>query len=678
MASVKQLNYAFTLLRDISIKEGEKYKLLINTQRKEEKHIVNQTNSFCPLDQTVDLTVTPAEIQKALKDGYGDAAILKALMCVNNATVALPKSLGLGHNIKIRQYITQLQQIGPESVEGYAMTADIKQKGKNLFVVKSPRTITPQSRQNTIHEYFIGAFGTNQLRSYIPNFVYSLGVFQCSPPYLDNASFSEQSLEDKNIAVTYCQNNDSSNQTNYLMFENVVDSVSFKDFIRNGCTLEQYLNILTQLMFSLDVAYRIVDFTHYDLHTDNVLIRELPNEIYIPYPMNDTGHVIYVKTKYVATIIDMGRSHIKYKGKHFGYEQLISGTYPDKSYPAWDISKILFWSLYHAVFGPNPLANYAGLTDTQIINNGMASNPEVFYWAKEMTGYFVKDLPQDENGRIANVADYLIQTNKYKYAFPYYSEYDVRPGKFATDIIFKLYSPIVSNFITSTKPQSLEDVYGCASKGVCNTLQTALQKYTTSDMEYLEDPYVFYESIIESDIGIGLKKQYKSGLLQYGKKNFIKYMEKLVSEARIIRNNFTEYVKGLEMMSISDTPALQRFTMEFQTIYRTYINKSIKAIDMLTELHQNRIVVEKLLKLYPDLALKQMYEYPFRYIEIPERFYVSSTNTDLYIQKFLNGVNSDVAFIEKLNKPYILRTYPAASWMYVKLPIIKNAVSKIF
>src|SRR4051812_30058989 len=94
---------------------------LLNTQRNLESEIIQKTNSFCPLAQIQNRSIKAEDIQRALKDGYADANILKTLMCVNNSMLALPPSTNKDHGFKVREYLENLKQIGGESAEGYAM-----------------------------------------------------------------------------------------------------------------------------------------------------------------------------------------------------------------------------------------------------------------------------------------------------------------------------------------------------------------------------------------------------------------------------------------------------------------------------------------------------------------------------------------------------------------------------
>jgi hypothetical protein len=86
----------------------------------------------------------------------------------------------LDNRERLRTYITQLQQIGDPSIEGYALNAN------SLFVIKAPRN--PQN-DDILHEAVVG-LQLNRLRELIPNFMYVYGLARCSPPVLEDKTSS--------------------------------------------------------------------------------------------------------------------------------------------------------------------------------------------------------------------------------------------------------------------------------------------------------------------------------------------------------------------------------------------------------------------------------------------------------------------------------------------------------
>ena len=168
---------------------AEKIKEIVRNQIAREEEIIQTSSSFCPNEQLTNRTLRGENIQEALNFGIGDKNILQTLMCINNSAVSFPFNSNFGRNYKIWRYFTQLKQIGTESVSGYAFSTGVREISKKKliedpFVVKSPRKNVGSARFGPIHEYFIGAFGTNSLRNNIPNFSFMFGYFMCSPPFI--------------------------------------------------------------------------------------------------------------------------------------------------------------------------------------------------------------------------------------------------------------------------------------------------------------------------------------------------------------------------------------------------------------------------------------------------------------------------------------------------------------
>jgi len=182
-----------------------------------------------------------------------------------------------------------------------------------------------------INEAFIGLFGTNKLREKIPNFalIYDILFDKKCPTIYNNDPDAIYLFEAK-----YCS---------YILYE-YIEGITLRQFILEA-NLEIGLNmlevlkvIIKQIIFSLYEANILIDFTDYDLHDQNIIIKELPEEITIIYP-NSGQKVI---TKYLVVIIDYGSSHIKYNGINYG-KIFPEGNINNESFWMHDIFKILMF-----------------------------------------------------------------------------------------------------------------------------------------------------------------------------------------------------------------------------------------------------------------------------------------------------------------------------------------------
>src|SRR5579871_2156305 len=258
--------------------------------------------------------------------------VVKAAVCAVDSILFTPPSEvgGLSMNDKVHLYFRRIKQIGGESVEGYASSISFGMVD-NAFVLKAPRN---PNDDNLAHEAIVGMFGTNQLRAEIPNFAYIFGYMRCSPP-----------LFDQKRPVTYCTNN--SNSVTYVVYENVKDGISFEQFCKDASPqqfLEQYMSVV----YSLKKAHSVCDFTHYDLHGGNVIVRDYKGKgtpFTIPYE-TERGIVEYLKTTKLSVFIDYGLAHIQYGGKHYGRSGYQGySVFPDRSFPIFDCYKLLCFSM---------------------------------------------------------------------------------------------------------------------------------------------------------------------------------------------------------------------------------------------------------------------------------------------------------------------------------------------
>ena len=269
------------------------------------------------------------------------AKSLDHLACVaNNINLFDGPSLRTGYSF-IRKLITKVRLIGTDSVNGFAMHASLYDKYKDAIVIKAPRNEGKYLNETINHEIVVGKV-LNDLRSYIPNFSFILGSFDCGPPIIA----PHPSKKGGNL-ISWCRGG---KKVKYIMYENIRKSVSMYDFCKT-CTAQEYVEVILQINYALMFAYKKHGFTHYDLHGNNILISDInkgEDAYYIPY----NGDFVYA-TK-IASIIDYGNSHVYLPGtnkesvgvKHAnGSGHLLSlfkyGIYPDQPHPLIDCYTIL-------------------------------------------------------------------------------------------------------------------------------------------------------------------------------------------------------------------------------------------------------------------------------------------------------------------------------------------------
>lgn len=227
-----------------------------------------------------------------------DSESLEKLACIaNNIILFDGPNYRTGYNF-IKKIITNVRLIGTPSVNGYVMSATLYDRYKDLVVIKAPQKTMEYTDAAIDHELVVGKV-LNNLRSVIPNFAFVLGSFECGSPVVRPPV--ESSSKSPGKVLTWCRGG---SKVKYLMYENIGNSMSFYKYVKT-CSAQDYIDIIIQLNYALAIAYKDHGFTHYDLHGDNVLIRDVGGSgYYVPY-MGD-----FVLVNKLATIIDYGFSHV--------------------------------------------------------------------------------------------------------------------------------------------------------------------------------------------------------------------------------------------------------------------------------------------------------------------------------------------------------------------------------
>lgn len=230
----------------------------------------------------------------------------------------------------VKSYFRKLRRIGENSVYGNVFVTDFPDQN-NLFLFKIKSNYNDSDYIN-IHEYFIGNI-LNESRKDIPNFVYTYGSFDCTAAIEPNNVFS------------YCKK--SENTVRYIILENITNSTSLYNYIMDGCSTFEFMNVFLQIIYALNYANQRWDYTHYDLHADNILIKKYDFYFYIRYDTENGVEYLYTNT--IAYIIDFGYSHIKFDNADFGVIGLENlGVEHDKSYQVSDIYRLLCTCLLEA------------------------------------------------------------------------------------------------------------------------------------------------------------------------------------------------------------------------------------------------------------------------------------------------------------------------------------------
>ena len=300
----------------------------------QEKFINDSISSYNPCILTPKYTdqidtLVPKTIGKILTSLNTTGSDMKAILCLFDTLL-----LSNGNSIvstKIQRWVTNMHKLPINSSEGYVYITDIFSR-KAQVVVKAPQYIDGYA--SLIREYFIGLRALNKLRYTIPTVVYTLGLFKCNSPS-SNGKINREDM---------CSNS----STPFVIYEKIPGD-SVKHLLEsNEITWENWLVCFAQILLSLELAQRECNFTHFDLHAGNVMLRN-DEEVNYTLPLDGTTYTIS-GTKILPVIIDFGMSTAEVDGVTVGsHDFAIHGMMP-YMVQGYDMYKFLIYSATFAKY----------------------------------------------------------------------------------------------------------------------------------------------------------------------------------------------------------------------------------------------------------------------------------------------------------------------------------------
>jgi len=223
------------------------------------------------------------------------------------------------------EHVDEVKRIGQESNNGFVNSIQYEKNGYVSYcVLKSSRD---DELDNLMYEYLVGQY-INKMCRIFPCFLETYGLYKYnsvaawrkligngnnkntlknSLTLLNEAGLAVGCYYSKYISILIQNVAKAHSVYDYLMNENVQDATIFFKY--------DLLPILFQIYCPL--AFMKNNFTHYDLHLDNILLYSAkPNHYFLchyhlPDSTEEEPHIISFKTKSIAKIIDYGRSYFR-------------------------------------------------------------------------------------------------------------------------------------------------------------------------------------------------------------------------------------------------------------------------------------------------------------------------------------------------------------------------------
>ena len=448
-------------------------------------------------------------------------------------------------------YVSDIHKIISDSSYGdvYNILSNDKLH-QELFVIKIPKSVNI----NIYHEAIIGMLALNKLRDRIPNFMFIYGLFYCSRPLK-----IPNNISNTNNSYKICPINGL--KYGHLVMENIFNSKPL-DQILNSLTTQEFLNIYLQIINALNLAHKEYDFTHFDLHSGNVLIQELTEPILIPL-YTDSQEIIYITTNKLARIIDYGKSHININipelNKKLSFSFNVRESYYKKGNPLYDAYKLLMFCA----------------EDTQINKNLNLYRIllEIYKIFKQKDELFIKlrvNLQAFKNGK-SRVDYYLYQPKSFDYNLD--------------EFIYILYNMLDKTNVFKTDVISNENI---------SILDKYRQPHTLNNLYYIL-------SILDKDISQSYIEQV----------DYIKFYEQEFKLNSIVFSNLVQLFNDTNILMFKNFN-IEIFNIETLNIYSIKLDSIIYIIsniqDLLSWIHIVRMLkfLISSYKIYKDLNIEDL------------------------------------------------------------------------
>jgi hypothetical protein len=393
--------YNYRLILDKFLTDKRNYKKsdnnILAASNKLEEHIIKNNIQFDEKTiQELKIGIFNLNYNKFFehKDNlYYNQKLQNALCCIVNSLI---NDEILSERF-FEKYSTQINKILVRSAFGDVYK--VLHNNDELFAIKASKT-----KDNSIeHECLIGMLGLNKLRYKIPNFMCTYGVFYYNTPI----------VQDENNYKMYHNNG----KCAYLVMENINNSKSLKSMLSDIST-KDFCKIYLQLINALNIAYKEYDFTHYDLHTSNILIQKKKYNI----PIYNNDEIIkYIKCDYVAKIIDYGKSHINANiqemNEKISFSYDTSKSFYKKGNPLYDAYKLICFSAqYSYIDGRHDLVDicskiYDFFNEKNSIKTRISKNIKAIKNSLNSRDYYVYN-PNNDNLTLDKFIKYIINIFK--------------------------------------------------------------------------------------------------------------------------------------------------------------------------------------------------------------------------------------------------------------------------
>lgn len=238
--------------------------------------------------------VTIKTLEKVLKTGLTDGPSMRAIQCLFQTIFLSEKDVKMDkygiYSLKkgMNEWFQNITKIGQG---GYGIIYRTFVINENIQVIIKVPTQSSYNQEQSMREYLVGLV-LNDLRYLVPNFAYTLGAFSCSVP---------SSITNTQICTRV------NGLRDVVVYEKITGLNLHYGIELGKLSVIESIPVIAMVLLALEVAQRECRFTHYDLHTGNIMLAEnMPDYEVV---LDDAVYKI-TKPKYVPIIIDYGMSSV--------------------------------------------------------------------------------------------------------------------------------------------------------------------------------------------------------------------------------------------------------------------------------------------------------------------------------------------------------------------------------
>jgi len=259
-----------------------------------------------------------------IKNGGGGNENLDFFLNFNNKYADIIKKYEKFNNFNLINI--PIKRLGKKSANGVVNLINFNNSSDTNNFSTIMKTSIKKNTDNDYYEFVVGNC-INKFKEYYPNFVYTFNYIILDKEFRDKFMEEEEynnitklvaNSKIKSININElqkssnigegCLNNDRASVLieyipNSLSFDNIARKTKFTNNLNN-----EIFNLLFQVYGTLYALRKI--YTHYDLHLENVMFFEVPDNKKMEIIYNLNGKIFKIYTYFIPVIIDYGRSYV--------------------------------------------------------------------------------------------------------------------------------------------------------------------------------------------------------------------------------------------------------------------------------------------------------------------------------------------------------------------------------